>query len=100
MKPKRTKDAASVLGTAGYLDPGCRSGEGMESALLNVAWFRYMAFIDRFGRDPGPDEPLLFDPGHDEPVAASPSDMVRQVMAAAAVTDVDAVSVLDFLGFK
>jgi hypothetical protein len=73
--------------------------DGLAAALLEVAKIRYDAFRERFGRDPEPDEPLLFDPDQDEPIEASCSERMLQVLAAASVSDVDAVPVLEFLGF-
>jgi hypothetical protein len=74
--------------------------EGIASALIAIAQIRYEAFRDRFGRDPEPDEPLLFDPMEDEPTAANSSDRVLQVMSAALLCNIDAHLVLDYLGFR
>lgn len=68
------------------------------SALLAVARVRYAAFRDRFGREPGPDEPLLFDPAEDQPTAASAPDRTLQIISAALLCNVDARLVLDYLG--
>jgi hypothetical protein len=73
---------------------------GIASALLEIARVRYEAFRDRFGRDPEPDEPLLFDPREDEPTAANPSDQVLQVVSAAMLCNVDADMILTYLGFN
>ena len=72
---------------------------GIASALLEIARVRYQAFRDRFGRDPEPDEPLLFDPCEDQPIAANPADQVLQVVSAAMLCNVDAEMVLSYLGF-
>jgi hypothetical protein len=73
--------------------------ERIAAALLEVAKIRYNAFRERFGRDPEPDEPLLFDPKEEEPIAASGPERIFQVLAAALVSDSDAAPVLHFLGF-
>jgi hypothetical protein len=75
------------------------AGMGMAAALIEVAKIRYEAFRERFGRDPEPDEPLLFDPSEDCPTAANSSDRVLQVVSAAMLSNVDADMVLDYLGF-
>jgi hypothetical protein len=74
--------------------------DGLAAALLEIAKIRFRAFRERFGREPEPDEPLLFDPSEDEPIEASWSERMLQVLAAASVTDVDAAPVLQFLGFE
>ena len=74
--------------------------ESLATALLGVASIRFGAFCERFGRDPLPEEPLLFDPICDEPTPANASDRMLQVMSAAAAANVDAVLVLRFLGFR
>jgi len=73
--------------------------DGLAVALVGVAMVRYAAFHDRFGRDPRPDEPLLFDPSKDEPTPASFPDRMLQVIAAAKATNADAATVLSLLGY-
>ncbi|HLW70607.1 MAG TPA: hypothetical protein VKS22_08280 [Candidatus Binataceae bacterium] len=70
------------------------------SALLEIARIRYEAFRERFGREPKPDDPLLFDPREDEPVPANVTDQVLQVVSAAMLSNVDADMVLGYLGFN
>ena len=72
----------------------------LAAALIEVAKVRYEAFRERFGRDPEPDEPLLFNPSEDQPTAANSTDRVLQVVSAAMLCNVDADMVLDYLGFK
>jgi hypothetical protein len=60
---------------------------------------RYQAFLARFGRDPGPDEPLLFDPKQDEPTAASADERFLQIKDAADAAKVDAILLLNCLGY-
>jgi hypothetical protein len=79
---------------------GVEAGTGIKSALLEIARVRYEAFRERFGRDPEPDEPLLFDPAEDEPTAASAADRTLQVVSAAMLCNVDASVVLHYLGLS
>jgi len=70
------------------------------TALLEIARIRYEAFREHFGRDPEPNEPLLFDPREDEPVAATAADRTLQIVSAAMICNVDATAVLDYLGLN
>ncbi|HZP44873.1 MAG TPA: hypothetical protein VFB15_04405 [Candidatus Binataceae bacterium] len=72
--------------------------QAVASALIAVARVRYAAFRERFGREPEPDEPLLFDPTEDQPTAASAPDRTLQIISAALLSNVDAKLVLDYLG--
>ena len=73
--------------------------DDLSAALLGVAKIRYAAFRDRFGRDPMPHEPLLFDPNADKPVAAAKCDRVQQILTAASASNVDPRLVLTVLGY-
>jgi hypothetical protein len=77
---------------------GARRSAVLALSLIKVARYRYSLFRDRFGRDPAPDEPLLFDPLQDSPAIADLMEMRSQVMAATTATRSDAVAVLKFLG--
>ncbi len=66
--------------------------------MLKIVRMRYKIFRSRFGRDPGPDDPLFFDSNHDQPVSAGNAEVWSQVMDAAAVTRSDCTSVMRFLG--
>jgi len=70
------------------------------AALLEIAKVRFALFRERFGRDPGPDEPLLFDPAQEKPTAATRADSMVQVVSAAIASEVDANTVLGLLGYK
>ena len=70
------------------------------TALIAIAQVRYLAFCERFGREPEPHEPLLFDPTEDHPTAANSSDRMLQVVSAAMLSNVDADVVLNYLGFS
>ena len=69
----------------------------LEPALLKLAIYRYGMFLKKFGRAPGPEEPLFFDPACDAPVEASRKEMRRQVIEAARSVRVEAKSLLAFL---
>lgn len=70
------------------------------AALLEIAKVRFQLFRERFGREPGPDEPLLFDPDKGVPTAATQADSRVQVVSAAMASEVDASAVLHLLGYK
>jgi len=70
------------------------------SALLEIAKVRFALFRERFGRDPGPDDPLLFDPEQEEPTAATTADGRIQLVSAALASEVDADPILGLLGYK
>jgi hypothetical protein len=77
-----------------------RVSDPLVAALLEIAKVRFALFRERFGRDPGPDEPLLFDPDQEEPTAATRADCRVQVVSAAIASEVDASPVLGLLGYK
>ncbi|HEY2663523.1 MAG TPA: hypothetical protein VGI47_04235 [Candidatus Binataceae bacterium] len=70
----------------------------VQRALLTIAALRYQEFYERFGREPGPDEPLFFDPEHNEPKLADHRQTRIQVLTAASMANVDAKPVLELLG--
>jgi hypothetical protein len=70
------------------------------NALLEIAKVRFQLFRERFGREPGLDEPLLFDPDKGIPTAATQADSRIQVVSAAMACEVDANEVLSLLGYK
>ena len=72
----------------------------MVAALLEIAKVRFALFRERFGREPGPDEPLLFDPEQEVPTAATQAESRVQVVSAAIASEVDANAVLHLLGYK
>ena len=77
-----------------------RISEPLMAALLEVAKVRFELFRERFGREPGPDEPLLLDPDKGTPTASTVADSRVQVVSAASATEVDARPVLNLLGYK
>jgi hypothetical protein len=77
---------------------GSRYGDDIGNAMLKIARVRYQIFRTRFGRDPGPDDPLFFDSMKDQPVVAGEAEMFSQVMDAAVATRSDCSFVMKFLG--
>jgi hypothetical protein len=51
---------------------------------------RFEAFRQKFGRLPGPNEPLFFDPLADFPVLATTEEICRQLIAASAAIGIEA----------
>jgi hypothetical protein len=47
------------------------------------------SFREKFGRDPGPDDPLIFDPDADEPVPLSETAMMAQMRRAVTAAGLD-----------
>jgi len=76
------------------------NSDPLVAALLEIAKVRFQLFRERFGREPGPDEPLLFDPDKGVPTAATQADGRVQVVSAAMASEVDASAVLHLLGYK
>jgi len=74
--------------------------EGIAHALLKVAICRYGMFVEKFGREPEPNEPLFFDPHSDHPIEADSDELHRQVMETAGHARVNADAVLKFLSLK
>jgi hypothetical protein len=82
-------------------DSDCFDGdEGLVAALFEVARVRYAAFHARFGREPEPNEPLLFDPMQDDPTPATVTERVHQIAEAAKAVNVDASVILQLLGIS
>jgi hypothetical protein len=66
--------------------------------MLKIACLRYKIFRAKFGREPGPNDPLFFDSTKDQPLAAGFVEMCAQVRDAAAATRSDCATVMKFLG--
>ena len=73
--------------------------ELISKALIAVVCSRFEAFLERFGREPGPDEPLLFDPQQDDPAQASADERLLQIKHSADAANVDATLLLHRLGY-
>ncbi len=72
--------------------------ERLVDALVRIVEFRCQAFRHRFGRNPRPDEPLLFDPELPEPILPSLSDQTIQIVTASTSCNVAPELVLAYLG--
>jgi hypothetical protein len=77
---------------------GSRNSHDIGLTMLKIASVRYDIFRAKFGRDPGPDDPLFFDSENDLPVVAGEAEMCTQVLDAATATRSDYMSVMRFLG--
>lgn len=98
MRMKQFQARRSLRATGRCERSGSRYCADIGVAMLKIARMRYQIFRDRFGRDPGPDDPLFFDSLNDQPVVASEAEMSLQVLDAAAATRSDYLSVMRFLG--
>jgi hypothetical protein len=70
------------------------------AALLEIARVRFELFHEQFGRDPEPDEPLLFDKQKRVPTAPTEREGRMQVLSAALASNVDPALILGLLGYK
>ena len=86
-----------MFATNGFSEPHVTDRVAL--ALLAITQVRFDAFCERFGREPEPDEPLLFDPEEDLPTAANFAERMSQVISAATLSNVDPDLVLSYLGF-
>jgi hypothetical protein len=71
---------------------GSRYCDDIGLVMLKIARVRYEIFRAKFGRDPGPDDPLFFASKNDQPVVACEAEMWSQVMDAAVATRSDYLS--------
>jgi hypothetical protein len=71
---KQPKKPQTPMGTSGVV----RMTTEMHDALLR----QREAFRAKFGRDPGPNDPVFFDPSKDQPTPIEPVDMEADVLAA------------------
>ena len=67
-------------------------------ALVLVAQHRFIAFKEKFGRWPGPDEELFFDGTCAVPVRARPEQIKRQILDAAEMHNLGVLPLLSFFG--
>lgn len=56
----------------------------MTDELAEAVRHQIVLFEERFGRPPGPDDPLLFDPDQDEPAPLDPDKFLAEVERASA----------------
>ncbi len=57
-------------------------------------------FIEKFGRQPGPGDPLFFDPNYDVPTPLTESKLKRVLSEAARKGGLDVKKVLSAFGFR
>jgi integrase len=55
------------------------------------------AFVAKFGREPGPNDPVFFDPDKDTPTRMDPSALYARLSEAAERAGIDSERVLEFL---
>ena len=68
------------------------------AALMKIVRVRYGAFIEKFGREPEPHEPLFFDESKVQPTKADLASTRRQLADGARAAGVKVAPVLMFLG--
>ena len=98
MRARRFQFRPPMRSVDGRRRAGSRVRYDVGVAILKIMRMRCQVFRSRFGRDPGPDDPLFFDSKHDRPVIALEAEVWSQVMDAAAATRCDFTSVMKFLG--
>lgn len=57
-------------------------------------------FIEKFGREPGPNDPIFFDPNADEPTPINPRDVEDSVVDAAERAGIDPVRAMKALNMR
>ena len=58
------------------------------------------SFVEKFGREPGPDDPLFLDPDCDVPTPLTESKLRKELSEAARKAGLDVNRVLSAFGFK
>jgi len=58
------------------------------------------SFIEKFGREPGPGDPLFFDPDYDVPTPLTESKLRKELSEAARKAGLDINRVLNAFGFE
>jgi hypothetical protein len=71
--------------------------DGVERDLLQVIRCRCAIFKRKFGRVPGPQEPLFFDDRYGTPVQAHPREVLSQIREASQAAEVGAERILSYL---
>lgn len=94
------KSTSRLVGRSERVGKRREAISSVETAILKIAKVRYLAFRERFGRDPFPDEPLFFDPSFDQPTAPPSDEMRDQLLAAASVTRAECGPLLRFFGLQ
>ena len=84
-----------------FHDSDCRPDSlCVACALVLVAQHRFIAFQEKFGRWPGPDEELFFDGTRPVPVRARPDQIKRQILDAAEMHNLQVAPLLSFFGIQ
>ena len=58
------------------------------------------SFKEKFGREPGPDDPLFFDPDSDVPIPLTEPKLRKELLEAACKAGLDVNRVLSAFGFE
>lgn len=74
------------------------SQEYSRAALILIVRERFRAFVEKFGREPGPHESLFFDKSQARPVQADHATVTRQIQEAGRLAGVKTAPVFTFLG--
>ncbi len=61
---------------------------------------QHESFVEKFGREPGPGDPLFFDPDYDVPVPLTEAKLRRELSEAARKAGLDVNRVLSAFGFE
>src|SRR5438034_6491214 len=69
-------------------------------AMIVIARYRFRAFVLKFQREPGPQEPIFFDERQDSPVKADLDTARRQLTQVARASRIRLQPVLEFLGMS
>ena len=72
----------------------------MDKELYEAIRQQLESFREKFGREPGPDDPLFFDPDCDVPIPLSESKLRKELSEAARKAGLDINRVLNAFGFE
>ncbi len=61
---------------------------------------QHKMFVEKFGREPGPDDPIFFDPDYDVPTPLTSSKLRSELTKAAHKAGLDVDRVLSAFGFE
>jgi hypothetical protein len=73
-----------------------RMNKGLHEAMIQQ---QLESFKEKFGREPGPDDPLFLDPDCDVPIPLSESKLRKELSEAAQKAGLDVNRVLSAFGF-
>jgi len=72
----------------------------MDKELHEAIKQQLQSFKEKFGREPGPDDPLFFDPDCDVPIPLTQSKLRNELSEAARLAGLDVNKVLSAFGFE